>query len=162
MKVTYIDPFIQSVQNLFSTTLGCETTYGDRELNKGQFYPRDVTVVIGLSGPASGTISLSFPVATALAMVRRLLGMEIRVMDDTVSQALGKMANMIAVSAKGKVYGTDGIPISLSLPNVIRGNSYSVDYPPNSVWLDVPFTSELGSFSLRMTVGGEGQTETDE
>jgi chemotaxis protein CheX len=161
MEIENIDPFIQSVHDLFSTMLGCETKCRDGQVTKGNRHPRDVTVLIGLSGPARGAITLSFPAETALAMVHRLLGTEMRVIDNTVSDALGKMASIMAVSAKAKVSEGSETPISLGLPSIIRGNSYSVDYPTDSVWVDVPFTSELGPFSLRVTVELNDNSDTE-
>jgi hypothetical protein len=44
----------------------------------------------------------------------------------------------------------------LSLPTVVRGTNYKVDYPTRTAWLEVPFKSDLGSFSLRVTFEGTG------
>jgi chemotaxis protein CheX len=71
--------------------------------------------------------------------------------DDTVSDAIAEMVNIVAGGAKSKLSGDDRPPIDLSLPTVVRGNSYNVDYPSGSIWLEVPFNSELGSFTLRVT-----------
>lgn len=84
-------------------------------------------------------------------MVSKLLDVETKVVDNTVSDAVAEMVNIIAGSAKAKFVTDEGQPIQLSLPTVVRGSSYHVDYPSKSVWLDVPFTSELGSFNLRVT-----------
>ena len=72
-------------------------------------------------------------------------------MDATVSDAVAEMVNIVAGRAKSKFQTLSGDPINLSLPTVVRGNSYKVDYPSKSVWLDVPFESELGPFNLRVT-----------
>ncbi len=72
-------------------------------------------------------------------------------MDDTVSDAIAEMVNIVAGGAKAKLNLGGGAPLDLSLPTVVRGNSYNVDYPSGSVWLEVPFDSDLGSFRLRVT-----------
>jgi chemotaxis protein CheX len=107
--------------------------------------------LIGLSGMARGMVTLAFPVDTALNMVNNLLGTEIRVVDDTVSDAIAEMVNIVAGGAKAKLSSDLEKPIDLSLPTVVRGNSYNVDYPSGSVWIEVPFDSDLGSFALRVT-----------
>jgi hypothetical protein len=33
----------------------------------------------------------------------------------------------------------------------VRGKNYNVEYPSGSIWLEVPFDSDLGSFGLRVT-----------
>lgn len=151
MKVEYINPFIESVYDLFSTMLSAKVTRGDIGVGKGEGSPRDIMALIGLSGPARGMVALAFPVETALAMVNRLLGTETRVVDDTVSDAMAELVNIVAGGAKAKFPTEGATPIDLSLPTVVRGNSYNVDYPSGSVWLEVPFESDLGSFALRVT-----------
>lgn len=151
MKVEYINPFIESVYELFSKMLSSKATRGDIGLCRGEGNPRDIMALIGLSGPARGTVALAFPTPTALAMASRLVGMDIRVMDETVSDAVAELVNIVAGSAKAKFNGKGGTPIDLSLPTVVRGNSYSIDYPSTAVWLEVAFSSDLGPFNLRVT-----------
>lgn len=151
MKVEYINPFIESVYELFSTMLGTSVNRGDVGLSRGAGNPRDIMALIGLSGPARGTVAISFPTDTALKMVSKLIGTEIRVVDDTVSDGVAEIVNIVAGNAKAKMTAGGSAVIDLSLPTVVRGNSYNVDYPSQAVWLEVPFTSELGEFSLRVT-----------
>ena len=150
MKVEHINPFIESTFDLFSTMLGSKATRGNIGLAKEEADPRDMMALIGLSGKARGMVALAFPVDTALNMVNKLLGTNIKVLDDTVSDAIAEMVNIVAGGAKTKLSDGD-TPIALSLPTVVRGNDYKVDYPAGSVWLEVPFDSDLGKFSLRVT-----------
>jgi chemotaxis protein CheX len=158
MKVEYINPFIESTYDLFTTMLNSKAERGDVGLAKEEANPRDIMALIGLSGMARGMVALAFPVDTALNMVNSLLGTEIRVVDDTVSDAIAEMVNIVAGGAKAKLSG-GGRPIDLSLPTVVRGNSYNVDYPSGSVWLEVPFQSDLGPFTLRVTFEMEPKSE---
>ena len=151
MKVEYINPFIESTYDLFSTMLSSKAIRGDVGLAKPDANPRDIMALIGLSGMARGMVALAFPVDTALNMVNRLLGTQIRIIDDTVSDAIAEMVNIVAGGAKAKIRTDMEKPIDLSLPTVVRGNNYHVDYPSGSVWLEVPFNSDLGSFTLRVT-----------
>ena len=150
MKVDYINPFIESVHNLFSTMLGCQVERGDIGVATGAAAAYEVTALIGLGGPARGTVALSFPGSTAMAMVGRLLGIESTEVDTTVTDGVGELVNIVAGSAKSKFSKGLDKPIDLSLPNVIAGKDYTVEYPSQSVWLEVPFKSELGEFSLRV------------
>ena len=159
MDVKYVNPFIESVQELFTAMLGCEAERGDIGVARESANARDVVALIGLSGPASGMLSVSFPVDTALALASRMLGMEIKVMDDTVSDAVAEMVNIVGGGAKAKFTDGDQEPIDLGLPTVVRGNSYTVDYPTKAIWLDVPFTSELGAFNMRVTFQSNGTKE---
>ena len=151
MKVEYINPFIDSVHTLFSTMLNAKATRGTPGISKQSGDPRDITGLIGLSGPARGTVAVSFPDNTALAVASRLLGSEITTMDDSVSDVIAELVNIIAGSAKARFKTDAPRPIELSLPTVVRGSNYAVQYPSGSVWLEVPFESDLGPFSMRVT-----------
>jgi chemotaxis protein CheX len=153
VKVEYINPFIESVQDLFTTMLRCRaqrTNIGITKRGGEARDIRDIMALIGLSGPIRGTVALVFPVSTALAMVSRLVGSDQHVVDETVLDAVAEMVNMVAGGAKTKLKKADGVPIDLGLPTVVRGQSYMVAYSSHSVWLDVPFSSELGAFNLRV------------
>jgi len=153
MKVEYINPFIEAVHDLFNMMLGCKASRGALGLTKkgGESRDiRDIMALIGFSGPARGTVALVFPITTALAMVSKLVGKEEKVVDETVLDAVGEMVNIVAGGAKAKLHKGEGTPIDLGLPTVVRGHSYMVAYPSHSVWLDVPFTSDLGPFNLRV------------
>lgn len=157
MKVEYINPFIQSTHELFSTMLSSKVERGKAGVTTSKKNPYDITAMIGVSGYARGMVSLSFPKATALQMCGRMLGMEMAEMDDTVSDAVAEMVNIVAGGAKAKFPQKDGRPLALSLPTVIRGSNYEVDYPSDSTWLEVPFTSDLGEFSMRVTFEMDGE-----
>jgi chemotaxis protein CheX len=151
MKVEYINPFIESVYELFTTMLGAKATRGTVGVARAQGSPREMMALIGLSGPARGTVALAFPVSTAIAIVNRLLGTTTTIIDDTVSDAIAEVVNIVAGGAKAKFKVGDGPPIALSLPTVVRGSDYNVEYPSGSIWLAVPFESDLGPFTLRVT-----------
>jgi len=151
VKIEYINPFIESVHTLFSTMLNAKATRGTPEISKKAGNPSDITGLIGLSGPVRGTVAMSFPDGTALAAASRLLGSEVTSMDDTVADVIAEMVNIIAGSAKARFKINSLQPIDLSLPTVVRGSNYAVQYPSGSMWLEVPFESDLGPFSMRVT-----------
>lgn len=151
MKLKYIKPFVESVQDLFDMMLGCKVEAGDLGLRKAEVSTYEITSLIGLSGVARGSVAMSFPQETAIGLANKLLGSDINELNRTVTDAVAEAANIVAGSAKAKFYNGVGPPIDLSLPNVIIGNNYVVSYPSMSTWLEVPFTSEIGVFSLRVT-----------
>lgn len=156
MKVEFINPFIESVNNLCTTMLGCKVERGDIGVADLESKPHEITALIGLSGPARGTVALTFPSETAMAMVGRMLGIDAVDIDATVTDGVGELVNIVAGNAKSKFVKTDGIPIDLSLPNVVKGDDYIVEYPSQTVWLEVPFKSDLGEFRLRVTFQMDG------
>ena len=151
MKAGHINLFIESVQNLFLSMLRCQANPGEVGIADGVGNPGDITALIGLSGPVRGNVALTFPVKTVLAIVNRMLGSKARVVDDIVADGVAELVNMVAGGAKKKLSSADGPPVDLGLPTVLSGNGYVVQHPSRSRWFEVPFTSDLGSFTLQVT-----------
>nr|MBN2278476.1 chemotaxis protein CheX [candidate division Zixibacteria bacterium] len=148
MKAENINPFITAVNELFENMLDCKLKMNKPGLVVQENGTPDIIGVIGMSGTAQGIVALRLPVRTALAMVGRMVGMEFRGVDSSIIDGVGELVNIIAGSAKGKF---DGHAINLSLPTVVRGNICQLSNLQNAVFLDVPFESELGNFSLMVT-----------
>jgi chemotaxis protein CheX len=97
-------------------------------------------------------VALSFPIGTARAMVGRLLCLGEEQISESVGDGVAELVNIIAGSAKAEFSNGNGSDvINLGLPTVIRGGNEIVEGPSQSTWLDVPFSSDLGPFSLRVT-----------
>ena len=41
--------------------------------------------------------------------------------------------------------------LELGLPTVVQGSNYRIKYPSGSTWLEVPFESEAGGFTMELT-----------
>ncbi len=150
MKAELVNVFVESVQNLFSTMLGCEAKPVRAGLADGSGSPETLTALIGLSGHVRGTVALELPVETALAVVGRILGTEKRVVDEAVKDGVAELVNMAAGGAKIRLSSEKGPTVDLGLPRVLRNSKPVVDYPSRSTWLEVPFRSGLGPFVLRV------------
>lgn len=109
--------------------------------------PRHIIALIGISGPVRhGRACL--PDGNGLGHRRQNPGAPVTVVDETVSDGVAEIVNIVAGGAKARMTKGEGKPLDLSLPTVVRGNSYTVEYPSQAVWLEVPFKSDLGEFSL--------------
>jgi CheY-specific phosphatase CheX len=151
MKAEYVNPFIEAVYETCRTKLNIDLTHGNPSVHKGLENSRDIAAIIGLSGPATGTVMLSFPVETALAMVSQMVRKKIKVVDEVVKDGVSELVNKVAVSAKAKFAEETGKTIELGLPTIVRGNGFILEVPTTAVWLDVPFESLLGNFFLRVS-----------
>lgn len=152
MDVKFINPFVESVYDTFSTMLKAAAERGELTVSDSTSNPRSLVGLIGMTGPIRGTVALNLPINTAMAVVNRLLGTDLRIVDDTVSDAVAELVNIIAGGAKARLPQGEGPPIDLSIPTVVKGNTYRIDYPTDAVWLELSFTSELGPFTLSVTM----------
>lgn len=151
MKAELVNPFIESVMDVFGTMLGASATRGQVKVSREGSGPGDLLALVGISGDTKGTVAVSFPADTAYKVVGAITGMNFGEIDETVIDGVAEVTNMIAGGAKAKLNTNGGIPMDLGLPSVVTGREYHVDYPKKSIWLEVPFDSELGNFVMRVT-----------
>jgi len=149
MDVSYANPFIVSTIETFKKMLNIEGKTGKIALKASSAYTYDVSGVIGLSGEAQGSISLSFPKDVALKAVSALLGMEIKEMGPDVSDGIGELVNIVAGNAKQ--YLTK-YSLSISLPKVIIGRDLQLAPTKGVPTLVVPFISSLGEFAIEISL----------
>lgn len=151
MKVEYINPFIESVYELFQTMLKSRVERTKLTLASDGTTAGDITALVGLSGLARGTVALSFPMHTAQAVVGQMLSIDPKEVAESVPDGVAELVNMVAGGAKAKFHVEGDSIIELGLPTVVRGGDFVINYPSHASWLDIGFTSGLGPFSLRVT-----------
>ncbi|MEW6235376.1 MAG: chemotaxis protein CheX [Candidatus Omnitrophota bacterium] len=152
IKAEYINPFIESVKNLFETMLNCQVVREDIALTTRIPPTLDIVALIGLSGCIRGNVAMAFPVKTALAMVSRAYRSQIVVVDSMVIDAVAEFVNIVAGGAQASLNQDVKVPVDLTIPTVIRGNRFQMEYPSMAAWIEVPFSSELGPFTIRISI----------
>lgn len=149
MDALSIQPFIDSVRDVFDSMLGCEVHLKEtRTLGSGAI-SSDIIGVIGLSGTAQGVVAVRLPEKTALAVIGRMVGAEFTTVDFSIIDGVGELVNIVTGSAKGRLKGHS---ISVSLPTVVKGDIYRLSNLHNALWLEVCFESCLGEFALIVTL----------
>lgn len=145
VKVEHINPFVNATMETFKSMIHTDVTPGKIMLLSGSKLNYDISGIIGLSGGAKGTVAISFPRVTALKVVSQFIGEKQLALDETVKDAVGELANIIAGAAKKDL---TQYKISISLPTVIIGENHKVQGGKEVMPLLVPFDSPLGSFHL--------------
>lgn len=158
MKAEHINPFIESVFEVFENMLECKPEMGGARLSGPNEHSSDLVGIIGLSGTAQFTVAVRLPVLTALAIISKMLGIQVRTVDSGIIDGVGEIVNIIAGNAKAKFEGHD---LSMSLPTVIRGNILKSDSLQDCEWLELPFSSSLGDFSLSISFKRHVLTEKE-
>jgi len=150
VDVSYVNPFVESVGSVFSTMLGVNPRRLAVRISSGaNGGGARLTSLIGISGRMHGCVALCFPPETALKLASKMLGTELTEINDEVLDAISELVNIVAGSAKAK-FNADP-PLQLGLPTVVEGVTYRVKYPSKSIWLEVPFSSDAGDFSMEVT-----------
>ena len=147
MDVAYVNPFISSTVDTFKTMMRIEVSAQKPQLKQGTNPLYDISGIIGLSGNAMGSISLSFPKVVALKTVSAMLGADIKIVGPELTDGIGEIVNIIAGHAKRNLTQYN---LTISLPNVIVGKDHIVAGPTGTPTVVVPFASTVGNFAMEV------------
>jgi len=161
MNTECVGPFIESVNSLFTKLLNINVQQGEIRVSRSDTND-DLVALVGLTAPAKGTVSLSFPTKTAMAIISRLMeGQSGEIDDEMTADGLGELVNIVAGNGKEKLSPPDLPPVELSLPTVIRGRKQIMNSAEQAVWLMAAFQSDIGSFSLGVSFNDESGMKVD-
>jgi len=149
VRAEYINPFLKASINLFKEYLGLQAVAGKPHLLGD---PQDldaVSAIIGLAGDTRGAVVLSFSRETAMRIVSKMAGQEYKMLSNEVLDGVGELINIIAGNAK---QGLLDFRIEISLPGVVTGNSYKIRWPEGIPVVSIPFTTELGPFTVNVSL----------
>ncbi len=151
MDVRYINPFIVASINAFTNFLQTEIKAQKPFLydagNSDLHY--DVSGIIGLAGEVKGSVVVSFPKLAALKIVTRMTGVETKVFDDDVTDAVGELVNIVAGNAKK---GLQQFRIEISLPSVVKGPQHRIAWMAGVPVITVPLSCEFGMVYLFVSI----------
>ena len=151
----YLDPIIESLHSVFETLLDSSTEVKNIGLADSGKRPGHILALIAFSGAMKGTLGLSFPEATALEVVNRMLGTEGAKVNEELFDALAELMNILGGKCKAQLSEVVGSTLELSLPMVIQG-TYLVYTPANTLWTELVIESDLGGVFVKVTTEAIG------
>ncbi len=151
LSVEWINPFIEATENIIGTVAMVKITRGKLTLKEDSAVEYDVSGIIGITGEAVGSIALSFPKKTALAIVTNFTGEEAMGIDNDTIDAIGELTNMVAGSAK-KIFSDKGIKLKISIPNVVVGKNHTIVSPKGTPSIVIPFESDVGELAIQVSL----------
>ena len=151
LSVEWINPFIEATENIISTVAMVKIKRGKLALKEDSTVEYDVSGIIGITGEAIGSIALSFPKKTALAIVTNFIGEDVVGIDNDTIDAIGELTNMIAGNAK-KTFSDKGIRIKISIPNVVVGKNHTIASPRGTPSIIIPFESSVGELAIQVSL----------
>lgn len=151
MDVRLVNPFIDATLHVLKTMASVEAKPGKPYIKKAQRAAGDVSAVIGLTGEANGTISITFPAKSIMGIVSKMFGETITQLDGEVSDAVGEIANMISGQARQKLEKM-GRLLHGAIPSVIMGKDHQVRHISSHPIVAVPFESEDGGFTIEVCI----------
>ena len=154
MNVDFINPFIETIDNILATMAQMTCEHGKPYLKEGQSPLGVVTGIIPMSGDSvHGSLAISFHENTILKISSAMLGEDITELDDTCTDLTGELTNMLSGGARKLLWG-EGYNFEMSTPKMISGDTpikHSVEGPV----VVIPFSTKVGSFYIEVVVSSK-------
>jgi len=151
MDANLINPFIDATLNVLGTMASTRAQAGKPYIKKDKVARGDVTGVIGLTGEAKGTISVSFSEKSILAIVSNMFGEEMKELNEEINDAVGELSNMISGQAR-KILEELGRTLHGAIPSVIMGKNHTLTHMTTSPVIAIPFSTDNGDFTIEVCI----------
>lgn len=154
VPIELIMPFVDSTKDTFVTMLATEVKRRQVYIKNGYDMYGDISGVIGMSGPTTGTCALSLPTALAQRLIRDMLMIPQgeAMADSDVNDGVGELLNMIAGGAKTRLSQTP-YKFNITLPTIISGGPHEVFHRVGAYCVVILFqTKQDESFTLEVCV----------
>ena len=149
MDAGMITPFVNAIQNVFSTMFQLPVEIGEPRIKADRKATHDVSGIIGVSGEMTGTIVLSMPTSTAESIVALFTGMEMDSESDDFADAIGELINMISGNAKAEFQRK---AVSISCPSVVIGAGHRVASGSGIPCVVIPCHTDCGEVVLEVAL----------
>ena len=151
MNVDFINPFVESIDNILVTMASMSCEYGKPYLKPDEKALGVVTVIIPMSGESvRGSLAISFSAGAIVKISSSMLGEEIAEVDDTCYDLTGELTNMLSGGAR-KLLWEKGYDFEMAKPDIIRGADdvrHNIDGPV----VVIPFETKAGPFYIEVAL----------
>lgn len=151
MDVKLINPFIEATLHVLSSLAYTKATAGKPYLKKDQLARGDVSGIVGLSGEARGTISVSFSEESILSIVSKMFGEPVNEINDEVKDAVGEILNIVSGQARKKLESM-GRSLKGAIPTVITGKNHTICHITKHPIIAIPFETDNGHFTIEVCI----------
>ncbi len=149
MDVKIINPFLEAAVNVLKTMAGMEAKPQKPYLKNDSIAKGDVSGIIGITGDAQGSMSLSFTESCIKAIVSNLFGTPVNELNEEVKDAVGELTNMICGDARRRLE-SNNILLQSGTPTVVAGKNHSITHVHKGPCIAVPFSTEAGDFVVEV------------
>lgn len=152
VQTTYIDATIEVLRRTLKMMFKIEATPTHHKQEESQISPFEISGVIGVTGPVTGCIVVSFPEHFAREMAARTFDGDTKVVlsdisEDEIIDCVGEVANVVGGNLL-PVLGDSPGELRLSLPSVVLGTHRVVWRRKDTPYELVLFETELGEFGV--------------
>lgn len=162
LDAEFINPFLNAV----SHTLKGMGQVADVKamktilLKPGEEKHADITGSLAIVAPAFvGTIAVSFPAKTYLAVVSNMLGKQYTEITSEIEDAAAEVVNVVYGNAKS-VLNEKNYQMEKAIPSLIKGANHAIRSDAQSPTLVTEFTSAAGPFFVSISIDLRSKANT--
>ena len=152
LDAEFINPFLEATILVLKTMCFLEPVPGKAHIKNGSSANGDISGVIGIAGEAEGSLCITFPKECILFIIGKMLGEELKEINDEVKDAVGELTNMISGDSRRRLQES-GHTFQGSIPSVISGAGHEVRHIGKGPILSIPFSTEAGNFVVEVCLG---------
>jgi chemotaxis protein CheX len=154
VDVKIINPFLAATIHVLKTMADITPVASKPFLKKDATAIGDVTAIIGITGAAKGSMSLSFSESSIKAIVAGLIGTPVDDLNDEVKDAVGELTNMISGDARRRL-SEESISLQGGIPTIISGRGHTVRHIHNGPCIAIPFETPFGGFIVEIAFSSD-------
>jgi chemotaxis protein CheX len=148
MKVDYVNPILESIQDVFNMMVGITLQPGKPILKTDKTPLGVVSGIVEMNGDhINGSLAISFEKAIILQVTENLLDEKHREIDLTVRDCVGELTNMICGGSKTRL-AKKGYEFKMSIPSVLVDPAHIVDHNIKAPTILLPFNTEYGDVAV--------------
>lgn len=153
LDTDFINPFLNATLHVLSVQASVQAQAGKIYLKKdGDKFQGDISGVIGIvSDTFTGSVVISFPEKTFLAIMSGMLGEEYKTLSQDLIDGAGELTNMIFGQSK-VVLNEKGFGVKTAIPSVVSGKDHSLSPQTHGPIVVIPFTSSAGPFFVEICI----------
>lgn len=149
MEAKIINPFLEAAVNVLTTMAMVDPTPGKAFVKKDFAAMGDISGIIGITGQAQGSMSISFSGPCILSIVGNLFGVPVGEINEEVRDAVGELTNMICGDARRRLEA-ENISLQAGTPTVVDGKNHTITHVNRGPRLAVPFETPSGGFVIEV------------
>ena len=144
MNVDYINPILESIQEIFSKMADISLQPHSPTIKKGNLTMGDVTGIVDMSGDdIRGSLSITFKKNVILELAHIILEENFKEINEDVEDCVAEITNMICGDAKSRL-SEHGYNFQMQAPRTLSAPEHSINHGIPAPTIIMPFISEYG------------------
>ncbi len=151
MNVDFINPFVETINDILATMASMSCEYGKPYLKQGRQPLGVVTGIIPLAGDSvCGSLAISFSAGAITRIGSTMLGETIAEVDETCHDLTGELTNMLSGGAR-KLLWEKGYDFDMAKPGILSGEM-DIPHETTGPVLVIPFETSAGPFFIEVAL----------